>query len=528
MDPIRRNLEQVWGQLRGQKPSRPNSLEELSIKGLRGIRELRIPLPFPVSVLAGPNGSGKSTVLFALACAYKAADPEDRRLTPTSLFPEFRPSPKDGSENYSDMRPAVELTFSYVHSNERLQMRWARRKEKWNRSFFGRKRGSQPERRVYLRTLANLSNPSEVRSVLQMSRQAFSTEAVDASNIAFAQRILSFRYSSLRLCSKGLKNILFAERSADDASAGARYSEFHMSAGERSVLRLSIALSKLRDALVLIDEIEAGLHPYIQTLLMLELQRLALRNQLQVVVTSHSPAVLDTVPEEGRVFLERREDNVVQREAYRDIIHRALYGRSQDVLSVLCEDEEAEAFIRGVLDVRGVDLDLLQNDVEIGRDAGKDEFRAYLEALGRFRKLGDFLFALDGDGRAVGLELEALAAKMGQSANVLILPGSEGPEVWVWETIRNQTQRYAPVLGLSPETLDGRLVALEDLYSGAADRRSNIAKGMLEALASECRMSPPELIRRVAQKETETQSGEVFEFANRLGEAIGKWRSHVR
>jgi len=525
MDPIRRNLEQVWGQLRGQKASRPNSLEEVSIKGLRGIRELRIPLPFPVSVLVGPNGSGKSTVLFALACAYKAPEPEDRRLTPASLFPDFRPRPKEGLETYADMRPEVELTFSYVHNNERLQMKWARGREKWYRSFFGRKKARPPTREVYLRTLANLSNPSEVRSILQMSRQDFSQEAVAASNIAFAQRILSFRYASLRQCSKGLKSILFAERSTDDASPGARYSEFHMSAGERAVLRLSITLSKLQDALVLIDEIEAGLHPHVQMLLMLELHRLALRNRLQVVVTSHSPVALDSVPQEGRVFLERREDNVVRREAYRDIIQKALYGRSQNVLSLLCEDEEAEAFIRGVLDVKGPELDLLQNDVEVGRDAGKDQFVAHLETLGRFRKLPDFVFVLDGDGRELGPRLAARAAAMGQAAKVLFLPGTEAPEVWTWRTIRSQPERHAPVLGLSPAMLETRLAELETLFSGAADTRSNIAKSMLEALALECRMSTPDLVRRIAKRETESGAGEVSVFADELVEAIQDWRS---
>ena len=43
-------------------------------------------------------------------------------------------------------------------------MLW-RRGKSWGRSFLGRKGGAQPVRDVYLRTLANLANPSEVRSV---------------------------------------------------------------------------------------------------------------------------------------------------------------------------------------------------------------------------------------------------------------------------------------------------------------------------------------------------------------------------
>ena len=35
------------------------------------------------------------------------------------------------------------------------------------------------------------------------------------------------------------------------------------------------------------------LHPWVQQLLMMQLQQLALRNDLQVIVTSHSPVVLD-------------------------------------------------------------------------------------------------------------------------------------------------------------------------------------------------------------------------------------------
>ena len=121
-----------------------------------------------------------------------------------------------------------------------------------------------------------------------------------------------------------------------------------MSAGERALLRISKDISRLKNALILIDEIEAGLHPYTQQQVMLELQRLALRNDLQIIVTSHSPVVLESVPPEGRVFLERTETGVVVQPPYRDIFQRALYGRPQDRLSVLCEDAVGEALILGV------------------------------------------------------------------------------------------------------------------------------------------------------------------------------------
>ena len=181
-------------------------------------------------------------------------------------------------------------------------MRWRRRSKGWNRSFGGRKKARQPERPVYLRTLSNLSNPSEVRGVLSMwrSAQVPRETALTASQVELAHQMLPFRYSEVVNLSSGSKALLFAAQ-----EGGGAYSELHMSAGERAILRLSQDIAQLKGALILIDELEAGLHPWVQQLLMAQLQQLALRNDLQVIVTTHSPVVLDAVPRNGRIFLER-------------------------------------------------------------------------------------------------------------------------------------------------------------------------------------------------------------------------------
>ena len=125
-----------------------------------------------------------------------------------------------------------------------------------------------------------------------------------------------------------------------------------MAAGERAILRLAQEVAQLEDALVLIDEVEAGLHPWVQQLLMLQLQQVALRNNLQVIVTTHSQSVLDSVPGHGRIFLDRdQEGRVTVCPAYLDIVQNALYGRSRSALNLLCEDGAAEGILRGVLDV---------------------------------------------------------------------------------------------------------------------------------------------------------------------------------
>ena len=270
----------------------PHFLSDIRLTGLRGLDDLRVTFDYPVSVVAGGNASGKSTVLSAAACAYKVPGAGVRDFVPSTLFPDYRA--KAGTRR--DDRSEVVLDFEYSTPKGRRSMRW-RRSKSWNRSFFGRKGAEQPRRPVYLRALANLTNPSEVRGALAMSHLASPPQetALTPWESEFAQRMFPFRYSEVVDLSSDRKSLLFAVQ-----EGGVQYSELHMAAGERAILRLAKEIAHLEDGLVLIDEVEAGLHPWVQQLLMLQLQKLALQNNLQVIVTSHSPIVLNAVPETGQ------------------------------------------------------------------------------------------------------------------------------------------------------------------------------------------------------------------------------------
>ena len=442
MSLITKELHRVWEAVRANIPQRRDLLLEVRIKNFRGIQDLRVPFTYPISVLAGPNGCGKSTVLFACACAYRVPNRGPREFVPSSLFPNF--TDRQGG-TLSDTTTGTELAFYYLHDKERLSMAWKRNRS-WSRSFMGRKGGSQPQRDVYLRTLANLTNPSEVRGILQLGRKPYLTDTLTPDLLVFAHRILRQRYRNLSLISTQSRDLLFAEVETDQ---DARYSEFHMSSGERTILRISKDLSGLSNALVLIDEVDTGLHPYTQQQVMLELQRIALRQQLQVIVASHSPVVLDSVPPDARVFLDRDDHSaeVHLMPAYRDIFQKALYGQSRDQLSILCEDEVAEGIILGVLDVLNAEMGLRHEDFVIGRNAGKTEFPAHIRMLGRFGKLENFLLVLDGDARDMEQRIKQAANEYGRSVQPLFLPGNEPPERWIWQTLRRRGDHVRVIFG---------------------------------------------------------------------------------
>ncbi len=518
MSLIAEQLEEVWEALRASDDQRRHSLQEIRIRNLRGIRDLRVPFNYPVCVLAGPNGCGKSTVLFACACAYRVPGRGPKEFAPSNLFPNFRDRLAGA---LSDATERTELEFHYLHEGERLAMAWKRGKS-WDRSFMGRKGGRQPERSLYLRTLANLTNPSEVRGILQIGRKQYQSETLTSNLLIFAHRILRQRYQKLSVISAQARDLLFAEI---EGSGDIRYSEFHMSSGERTILRMSKDISHLEDALILIDEVDTGLHPYTQQQFMLELQRIALRQRLQIIVASHSPVILDSVPPEGRKFLDRDEQTAAVRlmPAYRDIFQKSLYGQSRDQLSILCEDAVAEGVLLGVLDVLQSRLGLRREDFVIGRNTGRDEFPSHVRTLGKFGKLRDFIVVLDGDSRHMEAAIKKIAEEYGHSLQPLFLPGTTPPEGWIWKVLQQNPQDYAAWLGLTPLDVGRKMRDVARMMEGAV-RQQHPAKDNLEAFASEVGRSTSEIARIVGKHETEGRREGIAELLVQLEEQIGAWR----
>ena len=514
---LEKRFQALREQLQGKKPHLPHFLAGVRLKGIRGIDDLRVVFDYPVSVIAGGNATGKSTVLFAAACAYKVPGAGVKDFVPSTLFPYYRPRV---GKREDDGREII-LEFDYLTPDGRFSMRW-RRGKGWNRGFLGRKGASQPERHIYLRTLSNLSNPSEVRGVLSMSRLSSPPQEkrLTASQIEFAQQMLPFRYEEVVALSSGKKDLLFAAQ-----EGGATYSELHMAAGERAILRLSQEIAQLKGALVLIDEVEAGLHPWVQQLLMLQLQQLALRNDLQVIVTSHSPVVLDSVPPNGRLFLDRDETGkVTVYQPYRDVVQNALYGRSNDVLNILCEDDAAEGILDGVFAVLHPRLGIKMDSVRMGRDTGASEFPAHAAAFRKFGQIQNFVFVLDGDNRGSDIA-DRIRAGSRIDVPIFFLPGQSAPEIWVWDALGKNVETAAVELGIGPSDLFERMNQANAVYDTASDGKSEIAKFKLRSLAEALRRDTPDICRVVARLEANREDSEIQPLLEGLENVLLSWRA---
>ncbi len=512
----------LGGVLRMHIDTIPKAKAVPSIRGsVRGIRYLLVEFKYPVSVIAGENGSGKSTVLFAAACAYKGPGAGGREFVPPALFPDYQP--KQGTRGDKE----VEAAFLYKYSTpDGPSASVWRRSEKDSEDSSGDPRGrGRPERQVHLMTPGNLASPSELRDGLEMSRMEFAPpeSPFTASQVQFAERVLPFSYSEVVNLSGGDKtNLLVATQ-----KNGAAYSELHMATGERAILRLSKEIAQAKNALVLIDEVEAGLHPSAQQSLMLELQQLALRNDLQIIVTTHSPVILNSVPEIGRIFLERNEQGeILVRPPYRDLIQDAFYGRLDEKLNLLCEDKMAESLLQGVFDIITLRLDARRESIRIGGDTGAEEFPVHAKAFERLGQLQNFIFVLDGDKRKTGLE-QKIQKNTKQEARVVFLPSEDAPEVWVWKQLKDFSDQWAKKLDIAPEELSRKIRRLDSAYDSATGSPSQIAKDKLRALSEVVDRPDTEICRIVARRKARHKEKDIQPLVEALEAAFQEWRSET-
>ena len=270
---------------------------------------------------------------------------------------------------------------------------------------------------------------------------------------------------------------------------------------------------------------EAGLHPLVQQLLMLHLQRLALRNDLQIIVTSHSPAVIDSVPQEARIFLERGQDGKVRKSPpYKDIIQNALYGRSNHMLNVLCEDEAAENILHGVFEKILPSARIAPQSIHVGRNTGAQEFPSHVAAFRKFGLLDNFVFILDGDQRKGNVEEKITAQAGGRQPHVVYLPGDCPPEQWIWERLGKKTHRYAENLGTDADNLAAEMRKLDAAYAKASDSPAAIAKSKLGNLAAALNSDSADICRKISRLEAEDKDSEIQPLIAQLTDILERWR----
>jgi predicted ATP-dependent endonuclease of OLD family len=414
---------------------------------IRGLGRVTINFRYPITAIAGRNGSCKTTVLALSACAFHNKPsgfklPERKQSYYT--FSDFLIQTKEEAA-LGDIR----IKYQILHNNWKVtqqnpdkvgakwQFRFKKSGGRWN------KYDSRVIRDVVFLGVERIV-PHVEKSVSRSYRGKFKAAADHGweDNVReIVGRILDTDYTSFNYRKHARYRLPIVAKKDQNV-----YSGFNMGAGEHCLFELfSIINDCPEGSLILIDEIELGLHEKAQERLIKELKKICERIKIQIICTTHSSRILECLPPEGRIFLERiGNDTIVIPGISPAYATGKLSGHPNGELDILVEDEAAKLIIETILDKEARSRTTvlpIGSATAVMRHLGAK----YKEMQHKKDKIVEVCILLDGDQSSKKSEhinqflkvLESLNPTEKQEAKdwvekrLSFLPGDQWPELWI-------------------------------------------------------------------------------------------------
>lgn len=272
---------------------------------LRGLTSLNIKFEYPITAIAGRNGAGKSTILALACCAFhnlKSGFKLPKRKNSYYTFSDFF------LQHSEEVSPeGVEIAYAIAYDNWKkstsvptgvglgIQRRRKNKGGKWNDY------DKRVNRNVVFLGIERIVPHSE-RSQSRSYSKAF-TAAIpsgwedkvrDAVGYVLGRSYDEFRY------------LKYSKYSLPIVKVGPTlYSGFNMGAGENALFEIfSTIYSCGEGALLVMDEVELGLHAEAQRKFIDRLKDVCLETHTQVICTTHSKEIFDCLPYDARFFVE--------------------------------------------------------------------------------------------------------------------------------------------------------------------------------------------------------------------------------
>ncbi len=422
-------------------------------KGL--IKDASIEFKFPLTVLVGENGCGKSSVLQALENVVDGKSLSQRWFS-TSVDPipdgkrpcfwysyysaeaenivqilntRIKKKLKDGSENpdyWEPSRPVAKYGMKlfdekFANTPGAVGSRWKGTKRKieyidfraeipaFDKYFYfgdvpsGRKfKTKQDYIRFYSRYLNKALQGQLTSSYRYRGQIKFKTPVcLSKCEVDILSDILDKRYCSVKIIehnfySKWGTSVYFSQKSFDDSFSG-KYSEAFAGSGESAVAKLVHKIFNAQNGtLLLLDEPEVSLHPGAQKRLIKFILENARDKGLQVVISTHSPAIVEELPPEAIVVMYQNPENkfVPHPNIPANIAFQYIGHTNIEKKKIIVENEAAKILVERALSF--VDEKALASvDVVCHPGGAKDIYKEAV-VLSRLNSEKTFLF-LDGD-----------------------------------------------------------------------------------------------------------------------------------
>ena len=311
-------------------------LARITLDNLRGWSGQSVEFRFPVCAIAGVNGAGKSTVLRAAVCAYKSES--GKTVYPSQLF--LSTQWDSGSVANAEIKYEIRQG-----EQSAVQGKWKKTND-WGYSPKGR----WPKRHVYFLDISRTLPLDATAGYAKIAKQVFTANGGDhvipSDLMREYSHIMEGTYPSARFVTPQPRHAVGLL-----TSNGAEISQFHQGAGEDALLDLMNDLASIPDtSLLVIDEVESSLHPRAQRRLIRFLLKLSRQKKLQVILSTHSPYVLEELPPEGRVLILKTNDG---KTIQYGVSTNYAMGLIDDVLRpdlyVYVEDKEAKTLVSRIV-----------------------------------------------------------------------------------------------------------------------------------------------------------------------------------
>lgn len=390
----------------------PKRLEWIEIQNLRGWEGQRFELRYPIMAVIGENGAGKSTVLQCAASVY-ASDPALKKERYASdFFPDTVWDQIRGAEIRYALR---EGSQPFTNSIRKPTTRWRGNIERRRRhvEYIDLSRIQPVPARVGYARLAN----TQINEV--------SAEAFDAERLKRYSAIMGRKYDMAKMATTSLD----AKRVVPVVGQhGSSYSGFHQGAGETTIVELLVA-DIPKYSLVLIDEVESSLHARVQRRFIRDLAEKCRERELQVVLTTHSPYVLEELPLDARAYIFQTLDQ--GRQIVYGVSPQFAMSKMDDEPYYECdlyvEDEHAGRMLIEILAKHASDLVLRCQAIPYG-SSSVGQALGQMVATKRFPRPSCVF--LDGD--------------KSDAPGCLLLPGNDAPERVVFEALRSTDWKGLP------------------------------------------------------------------------------------
>lgn len=379
----------------------PFFLKTIEFEIFRHIPHLKIDFNHPISVISGTNRSGKTTLLMALACShtnFMRRNPNNGNLERNTWSSLMKFTNHDKQKN--------DWTYfiTYRKGTKTEKPKRGQRKaltNKWN--GIGKKESQFDFRQVIFIDLdrilpARFYNAKVYNEAKKSSLDNLSNELTIKLE-QYLSYILEQNFKISTMAKVNDKDVFKYINSFE-------YSSFNTATGEDVLTRIIIdILEAEKKSLILIDEVEMGLHPKIQRRLMDVIRDISKNDQKQFILTSHSSTILDSVTSESRIFIEKDHDDeykIIKNISVSAALSK-MDAKSFPLLDLYCEDNIAKEIIKkGIVyctkKFNIVKLDTLINIIPLGT-ANKvfNNFICHKETY-QFKKIKTgYACILDGD-----------------------------------------------------------------------------------------------------------------------------------